>query len=131
MHKAIKDVMKNRVLLSQTATRMNVFPIPKCQISTGYRVPTAAFGRQRFYTLPRHSAPWQFKIFRLTGDVEHGIVSPPGNRDPTEVPHHIVETGVGVRGGQVTKDRQKGRGKAQPKSEMLLKLELQSNPEAL
>jgi serine/threonine-protein kinase RsbW len=31
----------------------------------------------------------------------------------------------------VTKTRNKGRGKAQPKSEMLLKLELQSNPEAL
>jgi len=36
-----------------------------------------------------------------------------------------------VRGGRVTKKRLKGRGKAQPKSEMLLKLELQSNPEAL
>ena len=36
-----------------------------------------------------------------------------------------------MRGGRVTKKRLKGRGKAQPKSEMLLKLELQSNPEAL
>ena len=39
--------------------------------------------------------------------------------------------GVPVRGGRVTKNRLKGRGKAQPKSEMLLKLQLQSNPEAL
>jgi anti-sigma regulatory factor (Ser/Thr protein kinase) len=39
--------------------------------------------------------------------------------------------GVPVRGGRVTKNRRKGRGKAQPKSEMLLKLQLQSNPEAL
>jgi serine/threonine-protein kinase RsbW len=39
--------------------------------------------------------------------------------------------GVPVRGGRVTKNKDKGRGKAQPKSEMLLKLELQSNPEAL
>ena len=36
-----------------------------------------------------------------------------------------------MRAGQVTKTRNRGRGKAQPKSEMLLKLELQSNPEAL
>jgi anti-sigma regulatory factor (Ser/Thr protein kinase) len=36
-----------------------------------------------------------------------------------------------VRGGRVTKNRYKGRGKAQAKPEMLLKLELQSNPEAL
>ena len=36
-----------------------------------------------------------------------------------------------MRGGRVTKNGSKGRGKAQPKSEMLLKLELQSNPEAL
>ena len=36
-----------------------------------------------------------------------------------------------MRGGRVTKNRLKGRGKAQPKSEMLLKLQLQSNPEAL
>jgi len=39
--------------------------------------------------------------------------------------------GVPVRGGRVAKNRLKGRGKAQQKSEMLLKLELQSNPEAL
>jgi anti-sigma regulatory factor (Ser/Thr protein kinase) len=43
----------------------------------------------------------------------------------------ISGMGVPVRGGRVTKNRNKGRGKAQPKSEMLLKLELQSNPEAL
>jgi len=43
----------------------------------------------------------------------------------------IPGMGVPVRGGPVTKNRHKGRGKAQPKSEMLLKLELQSNPEAL
>jgi serine/threonine-protein kinase RsbW len=36
-----------------------------------------------------------------------------------------------VRGGRVTKNRTKGRGKAQPKSEMLVRLELESNPEAL
>ena len=36
-----------------------------------------------------------------------------------------------MRGGRVTKKRDQGRGKAQPKSEMLLKLQLQSNPEAL
>ena len=43
----------------------------------------------------------------------------------------IPGMGVPVRGGHVTKNTIKGRGKAQPKSEMLLKLELQSNPEAL
>ena len=36
-----------------------------------------------------------------------------------------------MRGVRVTKNRSRGRGKAQPKSEMLVKLELQSNPEAL
>ena len=46
--------------------------------------------------------------------------------------HTILSgSGVRVRGGRVTKSRDKGRGKAQPKSEMLLKLQLQSNPEAL
>jgi serine/threonine-protein kinase RsbW len=40
-------------------------------------------------------------------------------------------TGVRVRGRLATKQRQKGRGKAQAQPEMLLKLELQSNPEAL
>jgi len=40
-------------------------------------------------------------------------------------------TGVRVRGRRVIKHRQKGRGRAQAKPEMLLKLELQSNPEAL
>ena len=40
-------------------------------------------------------------------------------------------TGVRVRGRRLNKNRQKGRGKAQAKPEMLLKLELQSNPEAL
>jgi anti-sigma regulatory factor (Ser/Thr protein kinase) len=44
---------------------------------------------------------------------------------------NLSGAGVPVRGGRVTKSRAKGRGKAQPKSEMLLKLELQSNPEAL
>jgi serine/threonine-protein kinase RsbW len=43
----------------------------------------------------------------------------------------ISGMGVPVRGGRVAKNRLKGRGKAQQKSEMLLKLELQSNPEAL
>lgn len=43
----------------------------------------------------------------------------------------IPRMGVPVRGRRVTKNRRKGRGKAQPKSEMLLKLLLQSNPEAL
>ena len=43
----------------------------------------------------------------------------------------ISGMGVPVRGVRVSKTRSKGRGKAQPKSEMLLKLELQSNPEAL
>jgi serine/threonine-protein kinase RsbW len=43
----------------------------------------------------------------------------------------IPGLGVPVRGGRVTKNRFKGRGKAQAKPEMLLKLELQSNPEAL
>ena len=43
----------------------------------------------------------------------------------------ISGMGVPVRGVRVTKNRSKGRGKAQPKSEMLVKLELQSNPESL
>ena len=43
----------------------------------------------------------------------------------------ISGMGVPVRGGRVAKNRLKGRGKAQQKSEMLLKLELQSNAEAL
>ena len=43
----------------------------------------------------------------------------------------LAGAGVRVRGGRVTKSRAKGRGKAQAKPEMLLKLELQSNPEAL
>ena len=43
----------------------------------------------------------------------------------------ISGMGVPVRGVRVTQNRSKGRGKAQAKSEMLLKLELQSNPEAL
>jgi serine/threonine-protein kinase RsbW len=51
----------------------------------------------------------------------------------TQRSSHTIPSGAGVRvrGGQVTKKRDKGRGKAQPKSEMLLKLQLQSNPEAL
>jgi serine/threonine-protein kinase RsbW len=36
-----------------------------------------------------------------------------------------------VRGGRPTKSKNSGQGKGQQKSEMLLKLELQSNPEAL
>ena len=46
---------------------------------------------------------------------------------------HTIHSGAGVRvrGGRVTKNRAKGRGKAQPKSEMLVRLELESNPEAL
>ena len=36
-----------------------------------------------------------------------------------------------MRGGRPIKSTNAGRGKGQPKSEMLLKLELQSNPEAL
>lgn len=36
-----------------------------------------------------------------------------------------------MRGGQVTKNKAKGRGKGPAKPQMLLKLELQSNPEAL
>src|SRR5579859_7164033 len=44
---------------------------------------------------------------------------------------NLPGTGVRVRGRRVKKNRQKGRGKAQAKPEMLLKLELQSNPEAL
>jgi len=36
-----------------------------------------------------------------------------------------------VRGRRLDKNRRKGHGKAQAKPEMLLKLELQSNPEAL
>lgn len=36
-----------------------------------------------------------------------------------------------MRGGRPTKSTKAGRGKGQPKSQMLLKLELQSNPEAL
>ena len=43
----------------------------------------------------------------------------------------LAGAGVRVRGGRVTKNRAKGRGKAQAKPEMLLKLDLQSNPEAL
>jgi serine/threonine-protein kinase RsbW len=39
--------------------------------------------------------------------------------------------GVPVRGGRVTKKKDQGRGRAEPKSEMLLKLQLRSNPEAL
>jgi hypothetical protein len=31
------------------------------------------------------------KIFRLSGGEEHGIVSPPGNRDTTEFPHHSFQ----------------------------------------
>jgi anti-sigma regulatory factor (Ser/Thr protein kinase) len=44
---------------------------------------------------------------------------------------NLAGTGVRVRGGRVSKNRAKGRGKTQSKLEMLLKLELQSNPEAL
>ncbi len=36
-----------------------------------------------------------------------------------------------MRGGRPIKSRHAGRGKGQPKPQMLLKLELQSNPEAL
>jgi serine/threonine-protein kinase RsbW len=43
----------------------------------------------------------------------------------------LAGTGVRVRGRRMTTCRQKGRGKVQAQSEMLLKLELQSNPEAL
>ncbi|HET7107924.1 MAG TPA: ATP-binding protein [Candidatus Acidoferrum sp.] len=43
----------------------------------------------------------------------------------------ISGTGVPVRGGRVTKNKGNGRGKSPAKPEMLLKLELHSNPEAL
>ena len=33
------------------------------------------------------------EIFRLSGDWEHGIVSPPGNRDTTEFPDHDLRDG--------------------------------------
>jgi hypothetical protein len=84
MNSAIPIVTKNRAIISPVAARMDVFPISKSQILTLLRVPPAASGRQRFYTLPLISASRLFKIFRLSGGEEHGIVSPPGNRDTTE-----------------------------------------------
>jgi hypothetical protein len=84
MQRAITNVMKNRVIPPPLAACMYVFPILKSQILTLLRVPLADSSRQRFYTLALISASRPFKIFRLSGDVEHGIVSPPGNRDTTE-----------------------------------------------
>src|SRR5258708_40059574 len=51
----------------------------------------------------------------------------------TQRSSHTTFSGAGgpVRGRRVTQNRLKGRGKAQPKAEMLLKIQLQSNPEAL
>lgn len=51
----------------------------------------------------------------------------------TQRSSHFILTGMSarLRGEQSTGDGSKGRGTRRPKSEMLLKLELQSNPEAL
>src|ERR1700757_2859465 len=84
MSTTIAKVAERRPILSRLTARMKVFPVSKVLILACYRVPKAAFGRQRFYTLRQHSASCQFKIFRLSGGLEHGIVSPPGNRDTTE-----------------------------------------------
>src|SRR6266481_8943389 len=93
MIKATKDVTKKRLIFSLPAARMTVFLISKMSGLIRYCVPAAAFGRQRFYTQPRLSVLHQLKIIRLSGDWEHGIVSPPGNRDTTEFPHHFLRGG--------------------------------------
>jgi serine/threonine-protein kinase RsbW len=71
------------------------------------------------------------QIFRLSVGREHGIVSPPGNRDTTEFRLINSRTGVGVRGEEASKYSGKRHGAKPGRSGLLLKLELKSNPEAL
>ena len=86
--KATMNAAKKHPILSQPAARMNVFPNLKFLTPARCSVPKAAVGRQRVYTLSQQSASRDGKIFRLSRGMEHGIVSPPGNRDTTEFPDH-------------------------------------------
>jgi len=67
----------------------------------------------------------------LSVGLEHGIVSPPGNRDATEFQNIDGRAGVSVRGGMLAKKSDKGLAKQLGGAGMLLKLNLLSNPEAL
>lgn len=62
---------------------------------------------------------------------ERGIVSPPGNRDATEIQDNCLGTGVRVRGGISAVKSGKKHALGAGDAGLLLKLELQSNPESL